>query len=272
MVEPVYVDWCHRMGGEPSRHRKQWDFVFILRALEYYGALREGSRGLGFGVGIEPLSSIFAAIGCEIMATDLPADDERATVWDNTNQLGSHIERIHHPELCDRNSFFERVSFRTVDMTEIPPELQDYDFNWSSCAYEHLGSIEKGLAFFENSLKCLRPGGIAVHTTELNLSSNGDTLDNSGTVIFRRRDFEALTRRLVEQGHEVIPITFDTGDTELDQFIDMPPYSTDTHLKIALMRWVTTSFGMIVRRGPDSAADRHPSEAFADESRLVISK
>jgi len=272
MTEPTYLEWCRRLGSEPTSHRKQWEFIFILRALEYYGALREGSRGLGFGVGIEPLSSLFAAIGCDIMATDLPPDDERALVWDNSNQLGSHIERIYHPHLCDRDRFFEKVSFRTVDMNAIPPELTDYDFTWSSCAYEHLGSIEKGLAFFENSLKCLRPGGIAVHTTELNLSSNDDTLDNRGTVIFRRRDFETLTRRLVEQGHEVIPITFDTGDTELDRVIDMPPYSADAHLKLALLRWVTTSFGMIVRKGPESEPSVTEAKVSADERGFVLSK
>src|SRR5690606_12654777 len=105
-----------------------------------------------------------------------------------------------------------------------------------------------GLAFFENSLKCLAPGGIAVHTTELNLSSNGSTLDKGGTVLFRRRDFETLAERLLAQGHEVMPITFDSGDSDLDRVIDLPPYSSDPHLKLQLLRWVSTSFGMIVRK------------------------
>lgn len=248
MDEPIYAEWCHRMDQTPTRHRKQWEFVFILRALEYYGALRAGSRGLGFGVGIEPLSSIFAAAGCQVVATDLAADDDRAQVWNDTDQLGSNLRQIHNPRLCDEASFFERVSYRAVDMNAIPSDLVDFDFTWSSCAYEHLGSIEAGLTFFENSLKCLSPGGIAVHTTELNLSSNSSTLEKGGTVIFRRRDFEALAERLIAQGHEVIPITFDSGDTDLDRFIDLPPYSSDTHLKLQLLRWVATSFGMIVRK------------------------
>jgi hypothetical protein len=133
-------------------------------------------------------------------------------------------------------------------MNAIPADLVDFNFTWSSCAYEHLGSIEAGLTFFENSLKCLAPGGIAVHTTELNLSSNSSTLDKGGTVIFRRRDFETLAERLLAQGHEVMPITFDSGDTDLDRFIDLPPYSSDPHLKLQLLRWVSTSFGMIVRK------------------------
>ena len=88
-----------------------------------------------------------------------------------------------------------------------------------------------------------------MHTTELNLSSNSATLEKGGTVIFRRRDFEALAARLVAAGHQVFPITFDSGDSDLDRVIDLPPYSSDPHLKLQLMRWVTTSFGMIVRKG-----------------------
>ncbi len=248
MAEPAYLDMCARMGSGPTRHRKQWEFVFIMRALEYYGAWRDGARGLGFGVGIEPLSSVFAASGCTIVATDLEATDTRAQVWDDTDQLGSDLIQIFNPALCDEAAFYDRVSFRPVDMNAIPDDLRDFDFTWSSCAYEHLGSIKAGLDFFENSLKCLRPGGIAVHTTELNLSSNDNTLETGSTVVFRRRDFEALARRLIAQGHEVMPFTFDSGDTELDRFIDMPPYAGDPHLKLALLRWVSTSFGMIVRK------------------------
>jgi SAM-dependent methyltransferase len=253
MGEPIYAEWCHRMGSAPGLHRKQWEFVFILRALDYYGALREGARGLGFGVGVEPLSSLFAAAGCRIVATDLAQHDERSQVWDNTQQLGANLDQIFQTHLCDRAAFYEQVSFRPVDMNAIPADLRDFDFTWSSCAYEHLGSIEAGLTFFENSLACLKPGGIAVHTTELNLSSNKNTLDTGTTVLFRRRDFETLARRLIAAGHDVIPITFDSGDSELDRVIDMPPYSVDSHLKLALLRWVSTSFGMIVRKGAGRA-------------------
>ena len=135
MDEPIYAEWCRRMANAPTRHRKQWEFVFILRALEYYGVLRPGFRGLGFGVGIEPLSSIFADAGCHVVATDLAADDDRARAWSDTDQLGANLRQIHNPELCDEASFFERVSYRAVDMNAIPADLTDFDFTWSSCAY-----------------------------------------------------------------------------------------------------------------------------------------
>jgi len=253
MSEPRYGEWCGRLGIPPFSHRKQWEFVFISRALEYHGALRNGARGLGFGVGLEPLPSLYAALGCHIVATDLPSGDTRAQMWSDTDQLGVDLGHIHNPRLCDDKTFFDRVSYRAVDMNAIPSDLTDFDFTWSSCAYEHLGSIEAGLRFFENSLECLKPGGLAVHTTEINLSSNGSTLENGSTVIFRRRDFEDLAERLLAKGHEVMPITFDSGNSELDRVIDLPPYSNDPHLKLQLLRWVSTSFGMIVRKNPSPA-------------------
>jgi len=248
MREPIYDEICAEMGEAPKLHRKQWEFAYIIRALTHHGALRKGARGLGFGVGVEPLSSIFARAGCDIVATDLPADDDRASVWHDTAQLSTNLRQIFHERLCDEQQFFGHVIFRPVDMNAIPNSLSGFDFTWSSCAYEHLGSIEAGLAFFENSLNCLAPGGLAVHTTEINLSSNDGTLDRGSTVIFRRRDFEQLAARLISLGHEVFPITFDTGQEDLDRIIDLPPYSNDPHLKLALMRWVSTSFGMIVRK------------------------
>lgn len=248
LSEKQYWKICRLMKEKPTSHRKQWEFVYIIRSLAHHGAWRAGARGLGFGVGEEPLSSIFAHAGCTIVATDLHADDHRADVWNNTNQLGADLQKIYHPRLCDGDRFLRNVSFRPVDMNAIPEDLTDFDFTWSSCAYEHLGSIEAGLTFFEKSLECLAPGGLAVHTTEINLTSNDNTLDEGNTVLFRRRDFEELARRLIAQGHEVMPITFDSGDKDLDRVIDLPPYANDPHLKLALMRWVSTSFGLTVRK------------------------
>ena len=190
-----------------------------------------------------------AAMGCTVLATDLAADDSRAAGWSSTQQHSANVEALRYPNLCPDDIFNERVSFRPVDMTAIPADLTDFDFTWSSCAYEHLGSIAAGLQFFEDSIRCLKPGGMAVHTTELNLTSNDQTLDKGPTVLFRRKDFERLALRLISTGHEVAQIKFDSGDRELDSHVDAPPYGSNVHVKLALGQYVTTSFGMIVRRG-----------------------
>jgi hypothetical protein len=247
--EPAYDEWLRRLQLGKHRHRKQWEFIYILRVLERYGMLQPGARGLGFGVGTEPLPAVMAGMGCSVVATDLPPDDARARDWRDTGQHSASLDPLRRPALCDDDAFDRLVSWRAVDMNEIPADLDDFDFTWSSCSYEHLGSIRKGLDFVANSVRCLKPGGLAVHTTELNLTSNEDTIDNEGTVLFRRRDMERLAVDLVSRGYFVAQIKYDLGDTRLDAHVDVAPYSDDNHLKLALGRFVSTSFGIIVRRG-----------------------
>lgn len=247
--EPAYDQWLERLKLAKHRHRKQWEFVYILQTLERYGMLKAGARGLGFGVGIEPLPAAMAAIGCSIVATDLAADDVRSRDWTLTNQHSEGLDQLRYPEICPNDVFDRNVAFRVADMNAIPADLRGFDFTWSSCAYEHLGSIEAGLDFVRNAVQCLNPGGLAVHTTELNLTSNDATIDSGGTVLFRRRDFERLAVDLVSRGHFVAQIKYDLGDTQQDAYVDVPPYSADNHLKLALGQYVTTSFGIVVRRG-----------------------
>ena len=46
--------------------------------------------------------------------------------------------------LCPPARFDQLVTFRPVDMTAIPDDLAGFDFCWSSCALEHLGSLAAG--------------------------------------------------------------------------------------------------------------------------------
>jgi SAM-dependent methyltransferase len=247
--EPVYAAWRERLRLPLHNHRKQWEFVYILQALTKFGMLREGSRGLGFGVGAEFLPAFFASLGCDVVATDLPPDSQEASGWRDTGQHAEALASLARPDLCSEDAFRRHVSFRAVDMTRIPADLTGFDFCWSACAYEHLGSIQAGLSFVKESVRRLRPGGVAVHTSELNLTSNGKTIDHDSTVLFRRRDMEQLALDLIAEGHEVTPFTYDMGDRPLDEHVDMPPYMQDEQLRVAIRQYVTTSFGIIVRRG-----------------------
>ena len=251
MAEPAYAYWCARMHEQPKHHRKQWEFCFILQALARQGALAPGLRGLGFGVGEEPLPAVFAAHGIAIVATDLETAQAHEKGWVATDQHAHNKEMLNARGICGPDAFDRLVSFRHADMNAIEPDLRDFDFCWSSCALEHLGSIADGLRFIQNSLDCLKPGGVAIHTTEFNCGAGQDTLDNDSTVLFRRSDFMALAQSLAEAGHE-LALNFDLGDQPLDAHIDVPPYSHDNHLKLALAGFVTTSFGIIVRKGGGS--------------------
>ena len=134
-------------------------------------------------------------------------------------------------------------------MNDIHPSLTDFDFNWSACAFEHLGTIEQGLDFVVNAVeRTLRPGGIGVHTTELNLSSDTHTIETGGTVLFRPSDLNRLADRLTERGHHVDPIRISRPTSSLDLHVDTPPY-TPIHLRLEVAGYTVTSVGLVVRRG-----------------------
>lgn len=246
--DPVFLYWVRRLGHLPTYHRKQWEFAFICQALFERGQLGPGRRGLGFGVGEEPLSALFAAMGCAITGTDQALDAQVDTGWTATDQHAAGKHALRHPIICEEATFDERVDFQPADMNAIPQSLVDYDFCWSACALEHLGDIPKGLAFIENSLKTLKPGGWAVHTTEFNLSFDDQTMESGLTVLFRRRDFEALTARLTAQGHHVAPFDWTRGDMPLDRYVDLPPYRNEPHLRLLFDGYQTTSIGIIVQK------------------------
>lgn len=247
--QPYFSFWTRRLGEGLRYHRKLWEFVFISQALWERGVCVSGRRGLGFGVGREPLTAFFASEGVSVTATDLAPDGKVVAGWEATNQHADSKEALRNPVVCPDEVFDRNVQFRFCDMNAVPDDLVGFDFCWSACALEHLGSIEKGLAFIERSIDCLAPGGWAVHTTEYNVFSDEETVDNQGTVLFRKRDLEQLASRLRAKGHEVTEMDWSPGEGAVDRYLDLPPYRHDPHLKMMLKGFATTSIGIIVRKG-----------------------
>jgi hypothetical protein len=250
--------WADRLrpmwasGSEDGRdvmlHRKMWEWLFIAEALRERGLLAPGRAGLGFGVGQEPLVALFAAEGCDLVATDQPHDAALASGW-TTSQVewAGGLDQLNTHGLCPGEEFGRRVRFRPVDMNSIPADLRGFDFTWSSCALEHLGSLAAGADFVVAQMECLEPGGVAVHTTEYLVSSSGETVEAGGTVFYRRRDIEALVDRLHRAGHE-IDVDFSLGTTPEDLHVDVPPY-TDVHLRTRLGSYETTSLALVITKG-----------------------
>ena len=243
-----YKRWCSELREEPRYHRKQWEFVYILQSLWERGCIGPGKKGLVFAVGTEPLPSLLANHGCSILATDIFPEEGKQKGWAQTDQLCFGLESLNTRKLCDDAVLREKVSYRPVDMNHIPDDLRDFDFNWSSCSFEHLGTIEKGLAFLRNQLNTLKPGGWAVHTTEYNISSNDKTQDNNDTVIFRQKDIDRIVLELRNEGHYVEPLDYSLGGMPADFAVDVSPHTQDTHLKLQVGEFVVSSLGLIFRR------------------------
>lgn len=257
--EHFYSDWYARWAphvGAPigvhldQRHsyRKLWEWAAILDGIQSRNMMREGTKGVGFAVGKEPLASVIAARGPEILASDY----FEGSHWADSNEHAASLDALHWPGEISRELFDQRVSFRPIDMADLSslPD-NEYDFAWSSCAFEHIGSLEDGLDFVVNAMRILKPGGVAFHTTEINLTSNDETVFGGGNCIYRRRDIEELDRRLRKIRCGLESVDWDAGHHSYDLNYDSYPFfqSGAPHIKLEMDGFVTTSFLVIAHKG-----------------------
>lgn len=244
---------CQDYLVEPVRpHRKLWEFVYILRILELCDKLKPLTRGLGFGCGTERLIPALAKTGALVIASDLDGERAAKAGWVKTGQHSSNLHAWDHflPTVCHPSVFYKNTQHLFIDMNNVASEFKkgEFDFVWSSCSFEHLGSLKHGSDFVLNTLDCLAPGGVAVHTTEYNVSSDTDTVDGGPTSIYRKRDIQALLKEAKKRKYEVSRMNWDTGNLANDNHVDVPPYNQDPHLKLRIQEYTCTSVGFFIRR------------------------
>jgi hypothetical protein len=226
---PAFAAWRERLDLAAKFEREVWEYCYVMQALSTSGALGSGARGLGFGVGREPLPAALAAAGCTVVATDQTPAAAAAQGWPGIEKYGGSLAALRRPAACSEAVLHERVSFRVVDMRSIDADLRGFDFVWSCCALEHLGGRTAGL------------------TTEFNVFSNDATIETAGLVLYRERDITALVLELRRAGHAIC-LNFHLGSGPLDWKIDRWPYRFDPHLEITVKNFVATSLGQIIRK------------------------
>jgi hypothetical protein len=235
--------WCAKMRHAPMMHRKYWEWFFITQSLWERDFLKEGSRGVGFNNGNEPLVALFASLGCKIVSADLNGRETSDTAMTQEADLRT----LNEHGICPPDLLSERVLSQTIDPDRGLQELSGpFDFYWSSTCLGHMGSIEAGIDFMRRAMSVLKPGGMAIFTTDCNLSAGEDTLENDTLCLFRQSDLERLATRLSAEGHMVTSIDWRDTTGSADAFIDQPPYGMDPHLKLQIMQYVVTSFGLSV--------------------------
>jgi hypothetical protein len=253
---PAFTAIAQSMAIPPMLHRKFWEWAYIVHTAQSRGVVAPGKRALGFGVGTERMPALFAKGGMHVTATDAPQGVNEAQGWSTTGQYSSALDTIPYQGILDADTFRERVHFEECDMNAIGEQFRDYDFCWSSCALEHLGSLQLGIDFVINSVEqTLKVGGIACHTTEFNLSSNDATVETGPTVLYRRKDWEALIDALRARGHLVETFRIAPDAHFLDGYVDTVPFASPqpqsgpAHLKLELYGYACTSVGIAVQRG-----------------------
>jgi hypothetical protein len=139
--------------------------------------------------------------------------------------------------------------------------LRGFDACWSCSVLNEMKSPEEAADTAIGAMDVLRPGGVAVHTTDFAFAD--DMLYSPrGALVFPRAFFERLADGLNGRGHVVTPLSFDLGRHPLDGYVDLEPFEVDAapawshlwaeglgapHLKMLQGEVRKTSFTFIVR-------------------------
>jgi hypothetical protein len=244
------IPWGSSITAVEVPHRKLWEFCYILRAAEQHGLLEQGRRAVGFGVGREPIPAVLASRGLSVLATDLDASADASEAWAAGGQHMSGLAALSHPEVVSDEVLERQVATSYVDMNAVPDDLGSFDLVWSACALEHLGTPEAGLDFVEQTLELLEPGGLSVHTTELELTPRTETADYGHLAVYRLADLDRVADRVRARGFEMQTNWYVSMDSGADRFVALPPYPHDdpAHLKLAIEESVSTSVGLLIVR------------------------
>ncbi len=238
---------ANHLEGHDIKANKFWQNAVMAETLSERGYLKPGRRGIGFGVGRERLPALFARHKVHVTATDQDFRKSAAKYW-SKHELAMGSGSLNGLGICDDKTFTDMIDYEPVDMRNIPDELRrgEYDFLWSNCALGHLGSIPEALTFINSSLECLKPGGMAVHTTELNVLSDDETVTSGSTVVLRLRDIYKLQKELLGKGYIAGVFHFDAGSRGNDWQVSMNPQFGNGYSKIQIMGHLATQILLII--------------------------
>lgn len=249
--EPWFENTLKIMNETKRYHRKQWEIASIVHAIIERGAHILPNIGLGFACGEESIPSVLVSVGGKVLASD--RDPQEDDVWAKSGQQSLGIKSLFKDRIISKPAFDNNVTFKFMDMNKIyPEEFGKYSYTWASCAMEHLGSLQHGIDFVINSMAYLKPGGVAIYTTEYNLSSNTHTFESTGNALYRMSDVLDLQSRLSDIKCNLLldSNTFTRGEHEYDLYVDETYKYTEptVHLNLRLYGYNATAIRFIIEK------------------------
>lgn len=245
-AEDYRTDWIKEFYKTYSiadglRPRKIWEFAHIMQVIkenfppqhsnhiEYFGRY----KALGFGVGREPISRWLGRMCYEVLATD-----NVDSGW-GEGQIARCLRDVLTSVHDTHTWVFDNVKFRDVDMNDIPSDIRGFDFLWSCSSLEHIGGKAAGLRFISEAMKCLRPGGLAIHTTEL--ATVPGTFDGPDLCLYNFDDFLSI--------EGLWPLDISPGHSDDDRFVitKYEPGRLGVQMQVA-PGVVTTSVLLVVKK------------------------
>jgi hypothetical protein len=170
--EGAFRHWVRELGIADAPLRHQWTQAYILQALERYGMLQPGARGLGFG-----------------------GELKTRAIADRLNKAGVEVATTRLPTVPDG----------------ISRDLVNFDFLWTIDPSRRLDSADLTREFIDTVFRCLRPGGIAIHILPF-VPLDGQRERPADRHLFARGDLERIALGLVSRKHEIAQLKIGADD------------------------------------------------------------
>ena len=171
----------------------------------------------------------------------------RGVAGDQPVALGA--ETLSNPGICDAG-FSDLVSYRTVDMNAVPNDLSGFDFCWSACCFEHLGSLRRAAEFVIESVEAVSRPAASPFTPPS--STCRRTPRRSDRLDCRSID-TTISPLSSPSSNSVAPLTIAPDAHVLDHFVDLPPDHGDLYPKLELAGYATTSVGLVITKAGERA-------------------
>ncbi|RMF58202.1 MAG: class I SAM-dependent methyltransferase [Calditrichaeota bacterium] len=254
--DPELIRVIEQELQEPARfHRKQWEFAMIFHTLEKLGYLHGSSTGLSMGGGNERVLYSIAKHIKKLVVTDLY---EENTTWDTarTNDPTDFILSSKPFPLDNKKLEVQRMDMRHLEFGD-----QEFDFCYSSCAFEHIGEYQDFLQHLHEVYRVLVEGGVYVFTTEFHFGE--ETIQDDHNYIFSADYLRQLLKDcpLSLAVHPNVSITHHTANQPLPHninnllylgeiFKEHPLNEQIPHLYLLRGKYPFTSILFILKKEP----------------------
>lgn len=250
--EPWFERWRITLGYNKGEYkRKIWELCWAMEILSNVGHTGggnfSGKSGISFGCGLERIGPHLAGLGANMLFTDVAVNKTIEEHWLKTGQhCGGDLSKM-EVSASTAGDWAERSEFQYYNMLDpIPKEwIGAFDFCYSMNSVDHIGSICQAQEFIIRSMKVLRPGGVAVYTSELALDGPEDAMCFGYTSFFRMRDIRHLVYALNWAGNKTLNLNY--GHDWSKETIDREPFSDPraNHILISIAGCLVTSFGIV---------------------------
>ncbi len=165
-------------------HRKAWEFGHGVYGLRKLNRLPPNAVALGVGSGHETILYFLANRIQKVVATDLYEGNFAGA------EASPHM--LHHPDMFAPFHFRKsHLQVLAMDARKLDFPSGSFDFVFSFSSIEHFGSRLDAIAALREMFRVLKPGGVAVVTTELILNRLGRAKG-----FFRRAEVEQVFQRM----------------------------------------------------------------------------